>query len=113
MNKFLILLASLAIASASERKEITLVEYWADWNKCNEVTYLDSLNNVKVLRVDIMAAENMDVLINHNIVVLPTLIFFIEGEEVKRIEGDVSFTIDLKRGEVQKIIDELSIGPKK
>ena len=118
MNKFKIVLASLialaslvAIASASERKEITLVEYWAPWNQENEITYLDSLKNVKVSRVDV--DENIELLIDHNIVVLPTLIFYVDGKEVKRIEGDLSFTLKLTRGEVQKVIEDFNIPLKK
>ena len=111
MNKILILLASLAIASASERKDITVVEYWANWNKHNEVTYLDSLTNIKVERVN--TCDNVDLVIKNNVIVVPTLIFYIDGQEVRRIEGGLSFTLELTRGEVQKIIDDLITGPKK
>ena len=111
MNKILILLASLAIASASERKDITVVEYWAVWNSSNQVTFMDSLNNVKVERVN--TCENVDLVIKNNVIVVPTLIFYVDSTEVKRLEGDLSFTLKSTREEVQQIINELNTPPKK
>ena len=42
----------------------------------------------------------------YNIVVVPTIIVF-NGEEVKRYQADLSFTMAVTRKEVQEEVDEL------
>ena len=43
----------------------------------------------------------------HNVVVVPTIILFQDGEEVKRYQADISFKMVATRKEVQEDIDEL------
>ena len=43
----------------------------------------------------------------HNVVVVPTIIIFQDGEEVKRFQADLSFKIAATREELQDYIDEL------
>ena len=42
----------------------------------------------------------------HEIVVVPTIIIFKDGEEVKRFQADISFSMKAKLEDVQEIIDE-------
>ena len=42
----------------------------------------------------------------YNIVVVPTIIVF-NGEEVKRYQADLSFTMAITRKEVQEEVDEI------
>ena len=44
--------------------------------------------------------------LRYNIVVVPTIIIF-NGEEVKRYQADLSFTMSATRKEVQEEVDEL------
>jgi hypothetical protein len=41
------------------------------------------------------------------VVILPTIIFFDEGEEVKRLQGDMSFTLKTTTKELDEIIEEI------
>ena len=45
----------------------------------------------------------------YSIAVVPTIIIFDEGEEVKRFQADLSFKMVATRKEVQDYIDELII----
>ena len=43
----------------------------------------------------------------NNVVVIPTIIVFQDGEEIKRFQADLSFKMDATKKEVQDYIDEL------
>ena len=45
----------------------------------------------------------------HQIVVVPTIIIFLDGEEVNRYQADVSFTMKATKEEVQDKIEEIII----
>mgnify|MGYP003140259138 CR=1 FL=1 len=97
---FFILLGSKAFG------QITIVQYNAEWNDKNKVTWLNKLSDVdKIKNVDI--AEEPKQQSKHEIVVVPTIIIFKDGEEVKRYQADISFTMKATREELQEYIDEL------
>ena len=86
---------------------IVAVEFWATWNEANKVTLLDEWDtfDAKVYRVNIdlypkIQAEN-------SVVILPTIIFYDEGEEVKRLQGDMSFSLKTSIKELDDIIEEI------
>ena len=86
---------------------IVAVEFWATWNETNKVTLLDDWDtfDAKVYRVNIdlypkIQAEN-------SVVILPTIIFYDEGEEVKRLQGDMSFSLKTSIKELDDIIEEI------
>ena len=43
----------------------------------------------------------------HNIVVVPTIIVFNEGEEEKRFQANIMMTVDATKKDVQGVIDEI------
>ena len=43
----------------------------------------------------------------NEVVILPTLIFYDEGEEVKRLQGDMSFTLKTSIEQLDQIIEEI------
>ena len=45
----------------------------------------------------------------HAIAIVPTIIVFDDGEEVKRFQADLSFKMAATREEIQEYIDELII----
>tara|TARA_R100001594_G_scaffold146321_1_gene197576 strand:- start:822 stop:1181 length:360 start_codon:yes stop_codon:yes gene_type:complete len=86
--------------------QINVTQYNAGWNDANKVTWLKKLSGInKVGYVDI--AEKPDIQKKHEIVVVPTIIIFKDGEEVKRFQADISFTMIATREEIQDYIDEL------
>jgi|TARA_R100000482_G_scaffold109977_1_gene52263 hypothetical protein len=86
--------------------QITLVQYNAGWNDANKVTWLNKLSDIdKVKYVDI--ATNTKAQDKYKIVVVPTIIIFKDGEEVKRYQADISFSMKATKEEIQEDIDEL------
>ena len=53
-------------------KDITAVEFWADWNSANQFNDLVKLKECEKYRLDIMA--NADIQAKYNIVGIPTVI---------------------------------------
>ena len=86
---------------------LVVVEFWATWNEANKVTILDEWDtfDAKVYRVNIESFPNIQA--DNNVVILPTIIFYDEGEEVKRLQGDMSFTLKTTTKELDKIIEEI------
>ena len=86
--------------------QITITQFNASWNSSNDVGWLKKLSDVdKIKYVDI--AENAKAQQKHEIVVVPTIVIFKDGEEVKRFQADISFAIKATREELQEYIDEL------
>ena len=86
---------------------LTVVEFWATWNVANKVVLLDEWEtfDAKVYRINIdlypkIQAEN-------KVVILPTIIFYDEGEEVERLQGDMSFSLKVTEKELEEIIEEI------
>ena len=86
---------------------LVVVEFWAGWNEMNKVAILDEWDtfDAKVYRVNIESFPTIQS--DNNVVILPTIIFFDEGEEVKRLQGDMSFTLKTTTKELDEIIEEI------
>ena len=86
---------------------LVVVEFWATWNEPNKVTLLDEWDtfDAKVYRVNIDLYPNIQA--KNNVVILPTIIFYDEGEEVKRLQGDMSFSLKTSIKELENIIEEI------
>ena len=86
---------------------LVVVEFWATWNEAKKVTVLDEWDtfDAKVYRVNIETFPKIQS--DNNVVILPTIIFFDEGEEVKRLQGDMSFSLKVTTKELDKIIEEI------
>ena len=86
---------------------IVVVEYWANWNKVNLVTLLDTIEikGIEIYRVNIDSSLGLQ--LKNSVIVVPTIIFYDNGKEYKRLQGDLSFTLDVTKKDLQKIIDEI------
>ena len=86
---------------------LVVVEFWATWNEANKVTILDEWDtfDAKVYRLNIDSYPQVQS--DNNVVILPTIIFYDEGEEVKRLQGDMSFTLKTTTKELDEIIEEI------
>ena len=104
---FIILASSLSAQTKFCKQEICVVEFNADWNKKNSVTWLDSLEDCGVIRVSIdenkITQQQKE---DFGIVVVPTIIVF-NGIEVKRFQACLRFKMGATREEVQATIDEI------
>ena len=99
----LILVSGMAFGQNICKKDVCVVEFNASWNEANSVDYLDELTECGVKRINIDEGSWQE---DYNIVVVPTIIIF-NGEEVKRFQADISFTVQAKLEDVQGVIDEI------
>ena len=86
---------------------LVVVEFWAGWNEMNKVAILDEWDtfDAKVFRLNIESFPQIQA--DNNVVILPTIIFYDEGEEVKRLQGDMSFTLKVTTEQLDEIIEEI------
>ena len=86
---------------------LVAVEFYATWNEANKVILLDEWDtfDAKVYRVNIDLFPKIQS--ENEVVILPTIIFYDEGEEVKRLQGDMSFTLKTTTDELDEIVEEI------
>ena len=102
MKKFLTLIALFITLSVTS--QIQVVQFNAEWNAANGVDWLSKLSDCKVGQIDI--AKNKEAQAKYKIVVVPTIIVFNQGEEVKRYQANIMMQIEAKLEEVQHVVDE-------
>jgi len=91
--------------AATVSAQIEVVQYNAGWNSSNDVEWYNDLTDCDIDYIDIMEKPKQQE--KHNIAVVPTIIIFDEGEEVKRYQADISFSMKATKEEVQEFIDEI------
>ena len=93
--------------SKATARGLVVVEFWATWNEANKVSILDEWDtfDAKVYRLNIDLYPKIQA--DNEVVILPTIIFYDEGEEVKRLQGDMSFTLKVTTEELDEIIEEI------
>ena len=86
---------------------LVVVEFWATWNEANKVSVIDEWDSfdAKVYRLNIDLYPKIQT--DNNVVILPTIIFFDDGEEVKRLQGDMTFTLKTTTDELDEIVEEI------
>ena len=88
-------------------RNIVVVEFWAGWNEGNKVALLEEWENfdVKIYRINIESYPGIQS--DNDVVILPTIIFFDDGEEVERLQGDMSYTLETTTEELDEIVEEI------
>lgn len=86
--------------------QITAVHFNADWNSANNVEWFNKLSDVDKSNKDIGGGDTQK---KYSIAVVPTIIIFDDGEEVKRFQADLSFKMVATKEEVQEYIEEIII----
>ena len=84
-----ILTILLAVFSLSASSQIVVTHFNAEWNDPNKVSYIGKLTDCEIVYVDI--AKSPKIQEKHNIIIVPTVVIFKDGEEVKRFQADISF----------------------
>ena len=100
-----ILLILFTAFSFNATSQIVVTHFNAEWNDPNKVAYIGKLTDCDIVYVDIAVAPILQA--KHEIVVVPTVVIFKDGEEVKRFQADISFSMKATREDMQGIIDEL------
>ena len=99
-----ILLLLLILVCQTTSAQVTVTHYNAGWNSSNDVEWLKKLEDCDIAKVDIVKQPKLQT--KHKIVVVPTIIIFKDGEEVKRFQADISFSMKATREELQEVINE-------
>ena len=84
--------------------DLTVVHFNAGWNTSNDVDWFGKIGDCKRKTCDI--ASDTKAQSKHEIVVVPTIVVFLNGEEIKRFQADISFSMKATLKEVQGFIDE-------
>ena len=86
---------------------LVAVEFYATWNEANKVTAIDEWDSfdAKVYRLNIDTYPKIQA--DNNVVILPTIIFFDDGEEVHRLQGDMTFTLKTTTDELDEVVEEI------
>mgnify|MGYP003139875664 FL=1 len=94
-----ILFLSLKVIS-----QVKVVQFNANWNTANGVNWLSKLTDCRTDQIDI--AINKEAQAKYKIVVVPTIIVFNHGEEVKRYQANIMMQMEAKLEDVQTLVDE-------
>ena len=90
------------------KRGMVVVEFYAGWNKANIVTLLDEWDNFEVKRVYRLNIETYPkIQTNQNVVVLPTIIFYLDGEEAGRLQGNMKFQLETTTKELDKMVEDI------
>ena len=100
---YLILILMLVVSSSFG--QIVVTHFNAAWNDPNKVSYIGELTDCDIVYVDIAAAPKLQT--KHKIVVVPTVVIYKDGEEIKRFQADISFSMQSTKEDMQDVIDEL------
>ena len=84
--------------------QVTVKQFNADWNKANSVEWLGKLTDCSVKYYNISKYPNLQK--KYRVVVVPTIIVFQDGEEIKRYQANIMMQVEAKREEIQELIDE-------
>ena len=90
------------------KRGVVVIEYYAGWNEANIVKILDDWDNFEVSRVFRLDVEKYDkIMTSEKVVVLPTIIFYLDGEEAARLQGNMKFQLETTKEELDRMVEEL------
>ena len=90
------------------KRGVVVIEFYAGWNEANIVKILDEWDNFEVSRVFRLDVEKYDkIMTSEKVVVLPTIIFYLDGEEAARLQGNMKFQLETTKEELDRMVEEL------
>ena len=107
LSAFWLAATSVGVAESEEvcNSGICVIEFNASFNSGNSVPWIEKLSDCSTARIDI--ASNPTMQSDHKIVVVPTVVVFSEGEEVKRFQANIMMTLEASKDDVQEAVDEI------
>ena len=94
--------------SKATKRGLVVVEFYAGWNEVNIVKLLDDWDNFEVTRVCRLNIETYPkIQADNNVVVLPTIIFYLDGDEAGRLQGNMKFQLETTTKELDKIVEDI------
>ena len=110
LGGYIILLLCFLMSSSTQAQTlkvgdgVQVVHFNAGWNSAADVKWVSELTDCKVKKCDI--ATDTKAQDKWEIVVVPTIIVFKDGEEVKRFQADISFSMKATLEDVQEVVDD-------
>ena len=90
------------------KRGVVVIEFYAGWNEANIVKILDDWDNFEVSRVFRLDVEKYDkIMTAEKVVVLPTIIFYLDGEEAARLQGNMKFQLETTKEELDRMVEDL------
>ena len=91
------------------KRGLVVVEFYAGWNEANIVKLLDEWDNFEVSRVYRLNIETYPkIQSDNNVVVLPTIIFYLDGDEAGRLQGNMQFKLETTIEELDKMVENIN-----
>ena len=110
LGGFLLILLFMIISSSAKGQsytcdeDICVVEFNASWNSANNVTWINKLSDCETKRILIDKGSWQK---DFSIIVTPTIIIFVNGEEEKRYQANIMMTMEATQEDIQGKIDEI------
>ena len=98
------LIMILVFTAATAFGQIKVVHFNAGWNEANNVEWFSKISDADK---DNISIDDAAVQKKYSIAIVPTIVVFDDGEEVKRYQADLSFTMAITRKEIQEEVDEI------
>ena len=95
----------IANAQAPCKDGLCVVQYNANWNASKSVDWLNKLTDCKIKEIDI--ATDTEAAGKYKIVVVPTIVIYNNGEEVKRFQANIMMEMEATKDDVQDAIDDI------
>ena len=99
-----ILILTLMLFAQTTFGQMKAICFNAAWNEANNIEWFDKLTDIDKEVMDIGEGDCQK---KYQIAIVPTIVIFKDGEEVKRFQADLSFKLLATRKEIQETIDEI------
>ncbi len=87
------------------RRGVAVVEFWAGWNRGNEILFMHELTNCRTYRHIIKRDRSL--LEKYKVTAAPTIIVFKNGEEEYRFAPNIMLKVTATKEQVQSAINDL------
>lgn len=102
---YMLVILLILVCGGVFAQDIKVIQFNADWNKANGVEWVKKLSDCDKDYIDIGVDATAQS--KYKVVVIPTIIILVDGEEAKRFQADLSFKMVATKKEVQDAIDEI------
>ena len=99
-----ILILTLMLFAQTTFGQMKAIFFNAAWNQANDIEWFGKLTDVEKETMDIGEGDCQK---KYQIAIVPTIVIFKDGEEVKRFQADLSFKLLATRKDIQEEIDEI------